>query len=161
MSPLTVTNENKMEEIMTFRRTLATFLILSSLFLFTNNVNAETNELPKILTNALEKYQKEGADKLIPNLLIGSPIEGDKTALSQANLIRQIEAFYGKYLGTDLFKAIDITKTTVLLYFVMKYEKGPLYGSATIYKIDGMEIIPTFNFHTDIKQIIPSEIIFK
>ncbi|GEM_PF-3952797 len=47
-----------------------------------------------------------------------------------------------------------------LLYFVMRYEKGPLYGSATIFKVDGKEIITTFNFHTDIKQIIPLEIIF-
>ena len=136
------------------------FLVVVSISLFSASVHAETKSLPKIISNALEKYQKEGADQLIPNLLIGSPIEGDKSALSQANLIRQIESFYGKYLGTDLFKSVDVTPTTSLIYFVLNYEKGPLYGSATIYKANGKEIIPTFNFHTDIKQIIPSEIIF-
>ena len=145
---------------MNYRKTIPTFLIIASLCLFSTSVYAESKTLPKIISSALEKYQKEGADQLIPNLLIGSPIEGDKTALSQANLIRQIEAFYGKYLSTYLFKAVDITQNTTLIYFVMNYEKGPLYGSATIFKANRKEIIPTFNFHTDIKQIIPSEIIF-
>jgi hypothetical protein len=146
---------------MNFRKILATFLCVVSLCLCSASVYAETKSLPKIISSALEKYQKEGADQLIPNLLIGSPIEGDKTALSQVNLIRQIEAFYGKFISADLFKATDITKTTTLIYFVMNYEKGPLYSSATIFKANGKEIVSTFNFHTDIKQIIPSELIFK
>ena len=141
-------------------------LIASSLFLFllclcNTGMCSETKAIPKIISNALEKYQKEGADHLIPNLLIGSPIEGDKSALSQANLIRQIEAFYGKYLKTDLFNTVSITPGTTLVYFVMKYEKGPLYGSATVFNSDGKDVITTFNFHTEIQQIIPSELIYK
>jgi hypothetical protein len=145
---------------MNFRKTTATFLIVSSLFLFSTTVNAETKILPEIISSALEKYQKEGADQLIPNLLIGSPIEGDKTILSKVSLIRQIEGFYGKYLNTDLVKAVDITPTTTLVFFVMNYEKNPLYGSATVFKANGKEIIPAFNFHTDIQLIFPSKIIF-
>ena len=145
---------------MNCRKTIATFLIVSSLFLFSTIVNAETRVLPKIISNALEKYQKEGADKLIPNLLIGSPIEGDKTALSEVSRIRQIEGFYGKYLNADIVKAVDITPTITLIYYAMNYEKGPLYGSATVFKVNGKEIIPDFYFHTDIKSIFPAEIIF-
>lgn len=136
-------------------------LAVLSICLYSNNVCAEKNELPNIIANALEKYQKEGAEHLMPNLLIGSPIEGDKTALSQANLIRQIELFYGKYINAELIKALNISKSTTLYYFVLNYEKGPLYGSATVYYSNGKEIIPTFNFHTEITKIIPSELIFK
>ena len=140
---------------------LVFFLFIPSICLYSTRVFAETKPLPSIITNALEKYQKEGADQLIPNLLKGSPIEGDKNALSQANLIRQIETFYGKYINAELFKSVSITQSTTMIYFVMNYDKGPLYGSATIFKVNGKEIIPTFNFHTDIKQIVPSELIFK
>ena len=107
---------------MNYRKTIGTFLVAFSICLFSTSVYAETTSLPKIISNALEKYQKEGADQLIPNLLIGSPIEGDKNALSQANLIRQIETFYGKYLGTDLVEAVDVSPTTTFIYFVMNYE---------------------------------------
>lgn len=138
----------------------AIFLLIASISLFSTIVSAETKSMPKIISNALEKYQKEGADNLIPNLLIGSPIEGDKNALSQVNLLKQIETFYGKYINSELYKSISINQSINLIYFVMNYEKGPLYGSATVYNANGKEIVSTFNFHTDIKQIIPSELIF-
>lgn len=136
-------------------------LLVVLLCLYDTATCSETKAFPQIISNALEKYQKEGADHLIPNLLIGSPIEGDKQALSQANLIRQIEAFYGKYQKAELFKIVTITQSTTLIYFVMKYEKGPLYGSATVFNHNGKEVITTFNFHTDINNIFPSEITFK
>ncbi len=144
---------------MNCRKIITSCLFIVSLCLCSTSVYAETKAIPKIISSALEKYQKEGADHLIPNLLIGSPIEGDKTALSQANLLRQIETFYGKYLSTDLFKTVSISQSTTLVYFVMNYEKGPLYGSATVFNVSGKDIIPTFNFHTEINQIIPSDLI--
>ncbi len=139
----------------------ASCLLVVLLCLCKTGICSESKAFPVIISNALEKYQKEGADHLIPNLLLGSPIEGDKQALSQANLIRQIETFYGKYQKAELFKIVTITQSTTLVYFVMKYEKGPLYGSATVFNHNGKEVIPTFNFHTDIQNIFPSEIIFK
>ena len=135
-------------------------LFIAFLLLGSVASGAETKDLPKIISNALDKYKAEGADHLIPNLLSGSPNEGDLQALSQANMIRQIETFYGKFQNAELFKAVTISQTTSLVYFVMSYEKGPLYGSATVFKHNGKEIIPTFNFHTDIHKIMPSELVF-
>lgn len=145
-------------------RTFKPLLILSlSAFIISLNVSfAEDDQrLPITLKMALEAYKKEGVDKLIPKLLVGSPIEGDKTVLAQANIIRQIEAFYGKYLNCELFRSVRLAKSTRLVYFILNYEKGPLYGVATAYRTDQGEIITAFNFHTEIHQIIPSSLILE
>lgn len=123
-------------------------------------LSAESQDVPEIMRNAFEKYQKEGTDQLIPALLKGSPLEGDKTALSQVNSLRQIETFYGRYLDYEIVESLALSKSTQLLYYVLNYEKGPLFGKATVYKANGKEMVTNFNFHTEIHQIIPAELIF-
>ncbi len=139
-------------------------IILVTLFfivcLSVNTIYAETDGFPTIIKNALDKYKKEGTDVLMPALLKGSPLEGDKTALSQASLVTQIETFYGKYHSYEKINIVTISESTKLVYYVMNYEKGPLFSTATVYKINGQEIIINFKFHTDIHQIIPSDAIF-
>jgi len=140
------------------RTIIITLLILVSMCCSSIPVAAQET-IPKIIKKALEKYEKEGADQLIPNLLKGSPLEGDKQALSQVNVVRQIETFYGKYLNYEPLKVVNLTKSTQLVYYVMNYENGPLFASATVYKNKEKEIIVNFNYHTEFQQIIPPSFI--
>lgn len=131
-------------------------IILITATLFFSQIVSASDPLER----ASEAYLKKGVDSFIPELMIGSPLEGEKSVLTQSNSIRQIEAYYGSYKGYELIYEKNLTKDVRLVYYVMNYEKSPLFGVATYYKQKDREVVTNFNFHTDMWQILPSEVIF-
>ena len=118
-------------------------------------------ELPTPLKKALEAYKEKGVEQVIPTLLKGSPIESDKTALSQVNTIRQIEDFCGPYIGYEMVESVQVVESTRKVYFVMNYEKCPVFGRVTVYKRAQGEIITRFDFRPHMEQVFPRELVFK
>ena len=112
------------------------------------------------IKEASEAYLENGADAFIPAILKGSPLEGEKSALTQSNNIRQIEAYYGKFLGIEAMREKKLSENVRLVYYVMNYENSPVFGNALLYKKKGKEIVTNFNFNTDLWQIAPAEVIF-
>jgi hypothetical protein len=120
----------------------------------------ETIQLPKILIDALSSYEQNGADSLMPMLLKGSALADDKTALSQSNNIKQIETFYGKYLGYEPSRVVKLCNSTSIYYYVMNYEYGPLFGMTIIYNSPKKgSIVTTYNFHTKPENIYTPELL--
>ncbi len=121
------------------------------------SLSEETTKFPKIIIDALSSYEQNGADSLIPMLLKGSALADDKTALSQSNNIKQIETFYGKYLGYEPSRIVKLSNSTSIYYYVMNYELGPLFGMAIIYNSPNKKspIVTTYNFHTKPENIYP------
>lgn len=115
----------------------------------------------KPLQEASKAYLAEGAQAFITTLIKGSPIEGEKGVITQANTIKQIEAYYGEYQGLEVIYEKKLTKKVRLVYYVMNYEKSPVFGVTTYYKPNGEEVVTNFNFHTELWQIVPSEVVFK
>lgn len=115
----------------------------------------------KPLERASAAYLKEGVEAFLPTLLKDSPLEGEKSVLTQSNSIRQIEAFYGTYEGFDVMYEKVLTDRVRIVYYVMNYQKSPMFGLATYYKRGGEEVVTNFNFHTEIWQVIPNEVIFQ
>lgn len=70
------------------------YIILAILFFI--SVNTYAIDLGKPISNASAAYLKNGVDAFIPALMKGSPLEGEKSLITQSNNIRQIEAYYGK-----------------------------------------------------------------
>ncbi|GAA5315166.1 MAG: hypothetical protein AseanaTS_03700 [Candidatus Pelagadaptatus aseana] len=113
------------------------------------------------LERASKAYLAGGAEAFIPALLKGSPLEGEKSVLTQSNTIRQIEAYYGAYQGFEVMYEKPLTNKVRLVYYVMNYEHSPLFGVATYYKRNNEEVVTNFNFHTELWQIVPNDVIFK
>ncbi|MGH1541206.1 MAG: hypothetical protein ACRBHB_12340 [Arenicella sp.] len=131
-------------------------LLLITTILFSQIVNASDP-----LQRASEAYLKNGVDAFIPELLKGSPLEGEKSALTQSNSIRQIEEYYGAYKGYELISEKNLTDSVRIVYYVMNYDKSAVFGAATYYKQTKGEVVTNFNFHTNIWEIIPPQVIFK
>ncbi|CAA0126394.1 Uncharacterised protein [Halioglobus japonicus] len=112
------------------------------------------------LARASAAYLKEGVEAFIPSLLEGSPLEGEKSILTQANSIRQIEAYYGAYEGYEVIFEKALTSRVRLVYYVMNYEKSPVFGVSTYYKMNDQEVVTNFNFHTEIGQIVPDDVLY-
>lgn len=83
-------------------------------------------------------------------------MEGSKDALAQANNLRQVEEFYGKYVDFHPIRRYAITSTSQICYLVMDYERGPLFAVFLVYKQKDRWSLVTFKFHTDCGQVWPS-----
>ena len=117
-------------------------------------------DLGERIIAASDAYLKEGADAFIPALMKGSPLEGEKAVLTQANNIRQIEAYYGKFLGIEPMREEQLSNRVRLVYYVMNYENSPVFGYVVLYSKPEGEIVTSFQFNTELWQIAPNEVIF-
>lgn len=140
--------------------TLIAILIIT---LFTTSVFASTEpkEIPPMLKAGFAKYEKEGPKAALESWTKGSALEGSKDALSQANHFRQIEDFYGKYIGYRVVKQNQIAKNSFVYLIVIEYEKGDLFSKFFVYKKqDSQNVVTTFNFHTNAEAVWPASIVF-
>ena len=118
-------------------------------------------DLPLPLFEAAEAYEKNGSDAFLPVLVGKSRLQyADSTSLQQAsNVFRVIEQLYGEYVGIELVRSVPISASIRIVYFVLKYERGPLYGVVDVYDIKGGEIVTNSDVNTEIMRIIPAGII--
>jgi len=122
---------------------------------------AANTDIPPILKAGFEKYQKEGPKAAIEAWTRGSALEGSKEALAQANSFRQIEDFYGKYVGYDLVKTNRISDSSSIYLIDIRYEKGDLFSKFFTYeKPDGQLAVTTFKFHTNAEAVWPASVVF-
>jgi hypothetical protein len=143
---------SSMEEIM--KKMAALFLLVLSCLTY-------GAEIEDPLARASAAYLKGGVEAFIPSLLKGSPLEGEKGILTQANSIKQIESYYGAYQGYEVIFEKPLTSRVRLVYYVLNYEKSPVFGVASYYKMGGQEVVTNFNFHTEIGKIVPDEVLYK
>jgi hypothetical protein len=102
---------------------------------------------------------KEGPKAAIEAWTKGSAIEGSKEALSQANQFRQIQDFYGNYIGYNIVKTKEHSSSSSVYFVEIKYKKGNLFSTFYTYKkADGKVVLTTFNINTHAEKIWPSSI---
>lgn len=122
-------------------------------------VFAQEGKIPDVILNGLNVYKEKGPSAAIEEWLKGSPVEGQKNALSQSNVLLQVEAFYGSYQSVELINIKDVTRTSKIVYVQLDYENGPVFAYFVIYKKADRWIITSFQFHTEPNAILPSEYI--
>ncbi len=112
-------------------------------------------DIPDIVLSGLNEYKSNGADAALRAWIKGSPIDNSIEALSQANILRQVETMYGKYIGYNLVISKNISASTKLIILTMNYEKGPLFVQYIVYNAGKGFVIPQFNFNTKLDSIMP------
>jgi hypothetical protein len=113
------------------------------------------DDLPGIVSAGLKEYKDKGPEAAIKAWIKGSAVETSIEAQSQANLFRQVESLYGKYIGNELVMIKEINKTSSMVYITLNYEKGPLFANFLVYKNGGNTILAMFNFNTKPDAILP------
>lgn len=113
-------------------------------------------EVPKILLSGLEAYKAEGPEAAVKAWIKGSAVEGSREALSQANLLRQIQDFYGAYKEYHVICSRKVTPTTRVFFLSLDFEKGPLFGRFVVYRTEQGWILTQFNFNTKDEAIVPT-----
>jgi hypothetical protein len=117
---------------------------------------ATSDDLPKIIVSGLDAYKADGPEAAIKAWLKGSSIEGSRDAISQSNVLRQVQDYYGAYKSFDRISGRTITPTTRVLYLALNFEKGPLFAKFVIYRTDSGWILVNFVFNTKEELILPS-----
>lgn len=122
-------------------------------------LQAQEQPAASLIKAGVDAYLKEGAAAGLRAWLKGSPAEGNAEALSQANVLKQIEELYGKFEGHDIISNATITSRVNLIYFVLYYEKGVVYCNFEIYKLkQGQWVLGELNFHTKSEKILPEQL---
>ncbi len=149
---------------MTMRRLIlilcSSCIVTAALLVPCHRVVAEDTEIPPVVLAGFSAYQSDGVDAAFKAWLAGSPVEGEKTALSEANSFRQVESLYGKYQGFDLIKIITPAPRTKFVYVQMNFEKGPLFTNFRCYQEEHGWIIPMLTFNTEAEKVIPAEVLY-
>jgi len=136
------------------------FIIMMGLAVWPVTTHAQEGKIPEIITNGLTVYKASGAEAALVEWLKGSPVEGQKDALSQSNILKQVETYYGPYKDYSLINIKDITDTAKIVYLQLNYENGPVFAYFVVYKKGGGGwIITSFQFHTEPMAILPPDYI--
>jgi len=119
--------------------------------------------MPAPLLAAADAYKAKGASEFLPTLVKGSRLQyaGDASLAQAGDMLRKIETYYGAYQGLELVGSMALTVSTRVVYFVLKYERGPLYGVADVYQTRHGEIVTNSNVNTELDKIMPPGLIAK
>jgi hypothetical protein len=117
-----------------------------------------TDDVPKIILSGLEAYKSDGADAAMKAWIRGSALDGSKDALSQANILRQIQDFYGAYKAFDLIRTRSLSPNIRVIYLALDYERGPLFAKFVVYQTQQGWILTNFTFNTKEELILPQSL---
>lgn len=119
---------------------------------------APSSQIPEIIVAGLNAYKASGPEAAITAWLKGSPIEGNRDAMTQANQLRTIQDYYGNYRSFDVIATHAISPTSHIVYLVMNFDKGPVFGRFLLYRPDQQWIVASFNFNTNPYEVLPSSL---
>jgi len=117
-------------------------------------------EIPGVVTDGLNAYQKSGGKAALTAWLKGSPMENDTTtSISMSGLLGQIDTAYGKMVGFDVLQVVPVSPVLQRIYLLIRFEKGPVYASFDCYKASAGWIIPIMNLNTKASEVLPANLL--
>jgi len=138
---------------------VAALLLTTCLALPAYAANGKATDVPQPFSQALSMYKKEGIPEFMAALVSGSPLEGNREMRQQEQVLEKIEAYYGRYQSYDILRVNKLSDSTRLIYFLLNYEKGPVFGTLTAFKSGDRETITSFQFHTKAEKIFPESLL--
>lgn len=146
---------------MNSKKSLCAAAIVLLVFAFVPHISAgaprpASDEVPRIIVSGLDAYKADGPESAIKAWLKGSSLEGSKDAMSQANVLRQIQDYYGAYKTFELIGVRNLSPGIRVIYVALDYDKGPLFGKFMVYKAETGWILVNFSFNTKEELIIPN-----
>ena len=130
------------------------------------NSEEQSTGIPIPLANGDKAYKEEGPAGFFMALLDNAVPDDavSKTALYEqaaavTEALRQAEGVYGGYKGIELIESIPIAESARVVYYMLKYESGPVYGALTVYKTDEGEIVTGFAVNTELHRVVPPDLV--
>jgi hypothetical protein len=132
-------------------------ILLASLLLSVCPALAQNATATALVASGVDSYIKGDASAGMKAWLKGSALEGNTQAMSQANVLRQVEDFYGKPEGFELVAERTLSTHCKVLYFTINYIKGPLFCRFQLFEMkSGGWIATEVKFNTEATTVFPS-----
>lgn len=144
-----------------------TYTIFIFLITLCGNISIATardnTQIPLPLKKAVTAYEEKGVNTFIP-VLYGTPLtlNSNLEFLNGTSILIKVEKLYGNYTGLEIINDLQISTSTRSVFFIMTYQRGPLYGVITTYKTsDEKEVVMEFKINIERQQIIPDSYLTK
>lgn len=139
------------------------FLLLTAMILASPlRANDSMVTLPEVVSKGLNSLKYSGSASAVNAWMIGSPLEKDPAGRSRIlGALSAVEGIYGKSTGYEIIQIFALTPSTLRIYGVILFEKGPLYVRWDCYRTTDGWVIPEFVVNTTAEKVIPVELLFR
>lgn len=121
------------------------------------NAESGADSSTELVQAGIAAYRDEGAAAAIRAWVKGGALEGDTNVLSQANMLREIEDFYGAVKDGDIVREATISARSRIVYFAINYDNGVSFARLQTYqRHDGAWVATSFFIHTEAAQVFPA-----
>lgn len=142
------------------RPIIAVLAIGLSLAMPTAIAEAGADGSTALVQAGIAAYRDDGAAAAIRAWVKGGALEGDTNVLSQANMLRQIEDFYGAVKDGDIVREVTTSARSKIVYFAINYDNGVSFARLQTYlRHDGAWVATSFFIHTEAPQVFPASML--
>lgn len=118
------------------------------------------SDTPDIVLQGMSAYQKGDLHAALAVWLHGSPVENETTTERMVASLAPIEQAYGKMVGYDVLRVVDLGAAVRRVYAVIRFERGPLYAYFDCYQqASGNWVIPTLMANARASEILPADLL--
>ncbi|TRW48699.1 hypothetical protein FM042_06850 [Aliidiomarina halalkaliphila] len=112
-------------------------------------------------SNAVAAYKKDGATAFMREVIKNGPLENDAQALQQAQVLEQIEQFFGPIETASVLSTRQLGSKSCYIIGILEYENGPAFAVANYYSGSKGVGATSMFFQTEPEQILPKEFLFQ
>jgi len=135
------------------------FLVTLFIVACTITVSFAQSDIPQVVPDGFESYRKSGIKAAVVTWLDGSALAGDTAqAASYVTVLSQAEAVFGKIVGFEPIRVIQITPWVQHIFILIRFEKAPMYISFECYKTDSRWIVTGLACDTTATKILPTNV---
>ncbi len=139
------------------KKLLLSFALCLALLAPVSAQSAATSPLnvPDVVTKGFDAYTKSFSDA-VDAWFKDSPLSKDlATKTNFMSALSGFETGYGKYIGWELVKVVNLTPSTCVVYAVLKFENGPVWMAFMCYKPKDAWIVSSMNLNQNPQPVLP------
>jgi len=124
-----------------------------------NTPAAATGDVPQIVLDGFAAYRNSGMRAALELWLRTSPVAATANMEQLLGALAQVEGMYGRMIGYDVLRVVHVGTRVRRVYFVLLYEKGPLYGYIDCYQTSRGWVVPGFLTNMQPGVILPPDLL--
>ncbi|WP_421843202.1 hypothetical protein [Marinobacter algicola] len=119
--------------------------------------NGVCDKASKEFDKAVDVYKKEGGTAFMKRVLKNGPLENDMKSLSQAQVLGQIEQFFGPIETATVLSTKELGSKSCYIIGILEYKNGPAFAVANYYSGSKGVGATSLFFQTEPEQILPKQ----
>jgi hypothetical protein len=138
-----------------------TFWATATLVVSSHALADTVSDAKAYFEKGLRTYVESGPRALIESFTKNGALEGNTQALSQANVLQQLQDLGGKPTSYEIVSVTKLSERSVEILYVVNLDKIEIFGNAHVYKTTaGPYTTAFFNFNTQPEKVWPQSRVY-